>query len=48
MRNDAMQLRGNVLDIEYWNLRFVCDLVLEFWDFINLPGHLIQEAKVLF
>ena len=50
LRNDAMLLRGNVLDIEFWNLRFICDLVLacdelsrvEIWDFIILPGLLIQ------
>jgi hypothetical protein len=24
----------NVLDIEYCNLRFICNLVLEIWDFI--------------
>ena len=24
-----------VLVIEYWNLRFVCNLVLGIWDFIN-------------
>jgi hypothetical protein len=24
-----------VLVIEYWNLRFVCNLVLGAWDFIN-------------
>jgi hypothetical protein len=24
----------NVLVIEYWNLKFICDLVLEIWDFI--------------
>jgi len=35
-----------VLVIEYWNLRFVCNLVLEIWDFISrqeiilLPDHL--------
>ena len=31
-----------VLVIEYWNLRFVCDLVLGVWDFINslTPKHL--------
>ena len=23
----------NVLNIEYWNLRFVCNLVLVIWDF---------------
>ena len=22
--------------IEYWNLRFVCNLVLEVWDFITM------------
>jgi hypothetical protein len=26
-----------VLVIEYWNLRFVCNLVLGVWDFISLP-----------
>jgi len=25
--------------IEYWNLRFVCNLLLEVWDFINLLLH---------
>jgi hypothetical protein len=31
-----------VLVIEYWNLRFVCNLVLGVWDFINssTPKHL--------
>jgi hypothetical protein len=24
----------NVLVIEYWNLIFICNLVLEIWDFI--------------
>ncbi len=24
-----------VLVIEYWNLKFVCNLVLEVWDFIS-------------
>ena len=29
-----------VLVIEYWNLRFVCDLVLEIWDFgIRISKH---------
>ena len=23
-----------VLVIEYWNLNFICDLVLDIWDFI--------------
>ncbi len=26
-----------VLVIEYWNLKFVCDLVLGVWDFISSP-----------
>ena len=26
----------NVLVIEYFNLRFICNLVLEIWDFIDL------------
>jgi len=26
----------NVLNIEYCNLRFICNLMLEFWDFIAL------------
>jgi hypothetical protein len=26
-----------VLVIEYWNLRFVCNLVLGVWDFIGSP-----------
>jgi hypothetical protein len=26
----------SVLVIEYWNLRFICNLVLEIWDFIDL------------
>ena len=26
-----------VLVIEYWNLKFVCDLVLGAWDFISSP-----------
>jgi len=27
-----------VLVIEYWNLKFVCDLVLGVWDFIGSPS----------
>ena len=27
---------GFVLAIEYWNLRFICNLVLEIWDFKQL------------
>ena len=30
----------HTLVIEYWNLRFVCNLVLGVWDFI----HLYQES----
>jgi hypothetical protein len=26
---------GSVLVIEYWNLRFICNLVLVIWDFMN-------------
>jgi len=25
-----------ILVIEYWDLRFICNLVLDFWDFIAL------------
>ena len=27
---------GNVLVIEYWDLKFICNLVFEIWDFIGL------------
>jgi hypothetical protein len=27
---------SNVLVIEYWNLRFICNLVLVIWDFKSL------------
>ena len=34
-----------VLVIQYWNLRFVCDLVLGLWDFIdsNTPTLQLEE-----
>ena len=28
-----IQNSKHVLVIEYWNLRFICNLVLEIWDF---------------
>jgi len=31
-RCDAIE--GGVLDIEYWNLIFICILVLDIWDLI--------------
>ena len=31
-----------VLVIEYWNLRFVCDLVLGVWDFIDFITPVLQ------
>jgi hypothetical protein len=31
----------NVSVIEYWNLRFVCYLLLEIWDFIALLKYLM-------
>ena len=30
----ALTVRVHVSVIEYWILRFICDLVLEIWDFI--------------
>jgi hypothetical protein len=27
---------GNVLVIEYCNLKFICNLMLEIWDFIGI------------
>jgi len=36
---DAKQLRMNVLVIDYYNLGFVCNLVLEFWDFAVLLNY---------
>jgi len=32
-----------VLVIQYWNLRFVCNLVLEIWDFICSMLHALGE-----
>jgi hypothetical protein len=29
-----IQNHKRVLDIEYWNLRFICNLVLGIWDLI--------------
>ncbi|MGB6282015.1 MAG: hypothetical protein WBG91_17515, partial [Syntrophobacteria bacterium] len=34
------------LVIEYWNLKFVCDLVLEIWDFINATIPLLQSPSL--
>jgi len=45
---------SNVLVIEYWNLRFVCNLLFEIWDLPvllllltanNLPTHRLFEKK---
>ena len=33
----------SVLVIEYWNLRFVCNLVLGAWDFIDSNTPLLQK-----
>ena len=30
--------------IEYWNLRFICNLVLEIWDF----GMQIEKSEIMF
>ena len=30
---DTKDNPSNFLVIEYWNLRFICDLVLVIWDF---------------
>ena len=32
----------DVLVIEYWNLKFICNLVLEIWDFMGFKNLLIQ------
>jgi hypothetical protein len=32
----ALSFALTVLVIEFWNLRFICNLVLEIWDFIGL------------
>jgi hypothetical protein len=39
---------GNVLVIEYWDLKFICNLVLEIWDFIVLAIILMQLVSKYF
>jgi hypothetical protein len=35
---------GNVLVIEYWNLRFICDLEFVIWDFVVLFNFQYQSV----
>jgi hypothetical protein len=41
LQGDDLQLM-NVSAIEYCNLRFICNLVLEIWDFIVLLNFLMD------
>jgi hypothetical protein len=38
---------SNVLDIDYWNLRFICNLVLGIWDFIIYRLRLVRFQRIL-